>query len=169
MRIPVDITLIGLDEIHPAENLLIGEKSQRVKHGIEWYGVWTNEVLLGTNMLCSDGSRLVIGAGECFVLPQTTDNDDDDIGVCKMTTMTMEVTTNLPQNLRPYRVPFAKQASVIVNYLLDNGIITKSKSAYASPIVLDRDRRHRRCPAYSTTVPVCLHVRQNQEMVFTLA
>lgn len=120
-----------------------------------------NEILLGTKLLCADGKRLVIGEGECFVLPQTNENDDkvttqekvkqllgrykqcfsenlQDIGICKTTSMKIELTTDVPVRLRPHRVPFAKQEAVktMVNDLLDNGIITKSKSAYASPIVM---------------------------------
>lgn len=119
-----------------------------------------NEVLLGTKLLCVNGNKLVIGDGECFVLPNT-DGDGKScdkenlqklikkyehcfsdelatIGKCKTTSMQIEVTTVTPVRLRPYQVPFAKQLTVkkLIDELMQNDIITKSTSPYASPIVL---------------------------------
>lgn len=129
-------------------------------HLVEDRHLGINEVLLGTKLLCGNGNRLIIGDDECFVLP-LCDNDkaDDapdnlelvlneysqcfatdlkDIGTCKTAAMKIEVTTDKPVNLHPYRVPFPKQQVVnkMVNDLIINGIITKSDSPYASPIVL---------------------------------
>lgn len=75
-----------------------------------------------------------------------------EIGKCGISKMTIELKTDTPINLKPYRVPFAKRSIVseIVNDLLTNGIIRPSESAYASPVVLveKKNGEHRLCVDY---------------------
>lgn len=112
------------------------------------------EVILGTKLLCGEGQRLVIGGDECFILPQVDgkakltklledfkpcfSKDLSEIGTCKIGELKIELTTDKPVNVRPYKVPFAKQQVVksMVDELLENGIISKSNSPYASAIVM---------------------------------
>ncbi|XP_036347457.1 uncharacterized protein K02A2.6-like, partial [Rhagoletis pomonella] len=98
-------------------------------------------VLLGTNSLCRDGSRLIIEDGRCF-----------ELGCCELATLKIELNSNSPVNLKPYRIPFAKRpiVSEIIKDLLDNNIIRPSESPYASPVVLveKSNGEHRLCIDY---------------------
>lgn len=58
--------------------------------------------------------------------------------MCKTTEIKLELTTEQPVCVRPYRVPFAKQHIItnMVDEMLDNGIITPSNSPYASSVLM---------------------------------
>lgn len=123
---------------------------------MEWHTTaiwWKINIWVRTKSLCDYGNRLIIGDGECFVIPPTNevtaaDQMDEyrqcfsselkDIGSCKITTMNIELTTDKSVSIHPYSVPFAKPHSMnkMVDELLDNGIVVKSNSPYASPPVL---------------------------------
>lgn len=123
-------------------------------HLVEDQHLAPDEVILGTKLLCAEGQRLVIGGDECFVLPRVDgeaelskllDNykpcfskDLREIGTCKIGELKIELTTDQPVSVRPYKVPFAKQQVVknMVDELLENGIVSKSNSSYASAIVM---------------------------------
>lgn len=66
--------------------------------------------------------------------------------------MEIQLTSDKPVQMRPYRVPFAKRAILtnITNDLMRHGIIRPSDSTYASPVVLvaKRNGEHRMCVDY---------------------
>lgn len=117
------------------------------------------DVLLGSDLLLRDGNRLVFEEGDVYIEPKTDNVNKEElpevveiidqnadcfstemnnIGRCNTTVMKIEVTSSMPVNRPPYRIPFAKREAVngIVSDLLSSGIIVPSKSPYASPIVL---------------------------------
>lgn len=116
------------------------------------------DVLLGTELLCRDGNRLVIAEGICFIEPTKTDEKDirpeiselmikypkcfsrnlNELGTCKIHEMKIELTCETPIYRRAYRMPMAKRMAVdnMITELLDNGIIRPSVSSFASPALL---------------------------------
>lgn len=116
------------------------------------------DVLMGTELLCCDGKRLVITEGLCYV-EQNKKNDTAlsenvagilekhpncfsknmaELGTCQISELNIALTNEKPINRRAYRVPFAKRVVVeeMVNEMLINNIIRPSVSPFASPIVL---------------------------------
>lgn len=121
------------------------------------------EVLLGTDILGNNGTRLIIEEGVCRI--ESNDrhineslNDAQrsnlnvllgkyrscfaenvtELGKCCNAEMTIQLTSDKPVSRRPYRIAFAKRPVVtkIIKELLANDIIRPSTSPYASPIVL---------------------------------
>ncbi|XP_037930998.1 uncharacterized protein LOC119665821 [Teleopsis dalmanni] len=78
-----------------------------------------------------------------------------EIGKTGLTKMKITLTTDQPIVQKPYRVPAPKRSVVatMVNDLLENGIIQKSESTYASPIVLVKKKNgeDRLCVDYRGT------------------
>ncbi|XP_049316921.1 uncharacterized protein LOC125779690 [Bactrocera dorsalis] len=135
-------------------------------------------ILLGTDCLCRNGSRLVIENGGCRVenaLSKRADTTIDknylikleqifssyrdvfsekvsDLGRCKLKKMEIELNSQTPVNMKPYRIPFSKRPIVadIIKEILENEIIRPSESPYASPIVLveKQNGEHRLCIDY---------------------
>ncbi|KAL7725054.1 hypothetical protein ACLKA6_000935 [Drosophila palustris] len=121
-------------------------------------------VLLGQDILCRKGSKLVIEGEECVlenVNEITTGNDlnelqqqrvnevvqrneqcfaDDakDLGKCSIAKMEIKLTTDVPVSIKPYRTPFALRPVVrnMISELLEADIIRQSDSPYASGIVM---------------------------------
>ncbi|XP_036347329.1 uncharacterized protein LOC118756687 [Rhagoletis pomonella] len=138
----------------------------------------SENILLGEDTLCQDGKRLVIENGVCQIERVFSINEEShltsadrdklktilihfqdafseklsDLGKCNVAKMNIELNTNIPVRMKPYRVPFAKRPIVagIIRELLDNDIIRQSDSAYASPIVLveKKNGEHRLCVDY---------------------
>ncbi|XP_053968978.1 uncharacterized protein LOC128870388 [Anastrepha ludens] len=135
-------------------------------------------VLLGRDVLCRAGNRLVIEQDQCRIedinkidvtndlsvidrqslqqlLTQHADvfaRNLSEIGKCDVAKMSIELNINIPICLKPYRIPFAKRAIVseIVSELLSNNIIRPSESSYAAPVVLveKKNGEHRLCVDY---------------------
>ncbi|XP_061395568.1 uncharacterized protein LOC133331186 [Musca vetustissima] len=122
------------------------------------------DVLLGRDILCREGNKFVIKGDECWLEADDKINISDgvnpdelsnlktiissnrkcfafniaELGRCTIAKMTIQLKTDEPICLKPYRIPFAKRAIVsdIVNELLKYEIIRYSNSPYASPVVL---------------------------------
>lgn len=119
------------------------------------------EVLLGKDVLCRPDVRLIIESGICqlenisvnTIMTETENhnfkmllNEFKDcfasnlsgLGLATNAELSITVTSDVPITSRPYKIPYAKRATVnaIVDELLDLNIIRHSTSAYASPIVL---------------------------------
>lgn len=121
-------------------------------------GAIPSDVLLGTELLCRDGNRLVISEGICFVepvkktepvirpdvaeliakYPNAFSKSMAELGECVTNKMKIEVMSDKPIQRRPYRIPFSKRTVVdgMVNEMIENKIVRPSESPYASPIVL---------------------------------
>ncbi|XP_044262773.1 uncharacterized protein LOC123010135 [Tribolium madens] len=69
---------------------------------------------------------------DCFA------KDDSDLGLTHLGEMKIRLKTDMPIYHRPYRLSYSERAVVRqkVQTLLDSGVIRKSESDYASPIVL---------------------------------
>lgn len=116
-------------------------------------------ILLGKDLLCRNGNRLVITEGTCFIeqaenakstcpaavndlikrFQKSFANSLTELGTCNTTSMTIELTQDAPIICRrAYRIPLVKRKIIddMVNDLLTNNIIRPSTSAYASPVVL---------------------------------
>lgn len=140
-------------------NVKIDEKMFRATLYVVPDDMLNDDVLLGADLLCRNGNRLIIQDGLCFVEPSQTDDlpsfpseiaevlqkfpdcfseELKDIGICNKTTMKIKLKSTEPVNRRPYRIPFSKRIIVteIVNDLLANNIIQTSVSPFASPVVL---------------------------------
>ncbi|XP_065358763.1 uncharacterized protein LOC135952674 [Calliphora vicina] len=132
-------------------------------------------ILLGRDILCQQGSRLVIEGDECHlerIMAISTSNEmnldeqsklqnvlnshrttfadnSHDLGECKVFNMDIKLTSDVPIHVKPYRIPFSKRPIVdtLVNELLDANIIRPSNSPYASGIVLveKKNNEHRLC------------------------
>ncbi|XP_036339767.1 uncharacterized protein K02A2.6-like [Rhagoletis pomonella] len=143
-------------------------------------------VLLGRDVLCRAGKRLVIEQDQCRVeriqnivvtnelnlterqefdtllteYPDVFANNLSEIGKCGISKMTIELNTDKPIYHKPYRIPFAKRAIVfeIVSDLLKNEIIRPSDSSYAAPVVLveKKNGEHRLCVDYRSLNKVTL-------------
>lgn len=135
-------------------------------------------ILLGRDVLCQKGQRLIIDNDDCWLEQQTNINTGNtltktdinavhslvsrhrecfatnvsELGKCVMTEMTIRLTTDTPVATKPYRIPFAKWQKVdeIVHELLTNEIIRPSDSPYASPVVLveKKNGENRMCVDY---------------------
>lgn len=120
------------------------------------------DVLLGTNLLCQDGNRLIIAEGMCFVEPKKKSAESEvpneiseliesypmcfanslaELGTCNTTKMKIELVQDAPIiSRRAYRIPLSKREVVdqMVEELLHNNIIRHSTSSFASPVVLSK-------------------------------
>lgn len=69
---------------------------------------------------------------ECFA------TEFKDVGKTDLAEMKIELTNEQPIICRPYRLPYAKREIVnnMIKELLDAGIVSESKSEYASPVLL---------------------------------
>ncbi|XP_054746637.1 uncharacterized protein LOC129251298 [Anastrepha obliqua] len=135
-------------------------------------------VLLGRDVLCRAGNRLVIEQDQCRIedinkidvtndlsvidrqslqqlLTQHADvfaSNLSEISKCDVSKLSIELNINIPICLNPYRIPFAKRAilSEIVSELLSNNIIRPSESSYAALVVLveKNNGEHRLCVDY---------------------
>lgn len=162
VKVPIDI-----DETSYDVNLYVVENS-----------MIPNDVLLGRDVLCQKGRRTIIEGDECWMQNvnaisinegltseehkklqlniqenrQCFSEKSSELGKCNLVKMEIEVTTPEPIRCKPYRLAFAKRPIVanIVKDLLDNEIIRKSNSPYASGIVLveKRNGEHRLCIDY---------------------
>lgn len=131
------------------------------------------DVLLGRDVLCTDDKRIIIQGDECWVEPKGEEliavvndelqdvlqrfagrfsSDITKLGKCNVATMSLNLTSIEPINLKPYRIPFAQRPLVrtIIDDLLANDIVRPSVSPYASPIVLvgKKDGTQRMCVDY---------------------
>lgn len=151
-------TLVQCNEmIQP--NVKIDNKTFRSTLYVVADDLLSSEMLLGRDMLCKTGNRVIIEDGITYVEPAVEEepqqlcNEVADlidkfpgcfsetvskIGKYKHTEMVIKLKSDITINRRPYRIPFSKRAIVtdIVNDLLESQIIQPSKSSFASPIVL---------------------------------
>ena len=76
-----------------------------------------------------------------------------EIGETKLVQLKIELDTNIPIAQTPYRIPIPKKQIVndMVQELLDNDIIFRSDSKYASPITLVKKKDGRKFTAFVTT------------------
>lgn len=112
-------------------------------------------VQLGVDFLCREGNRLVIEHSDVKNDALSDLQNDElnaligrfgycfseklsELGRCKNTELAIELTSSVPINRCPYRIPFAKRETVtsIVNELFEYDIIRPSESSNASSIVL---------------------------------
>lgn len=138
----------------------------------------SENVLLGRNIPCQEGTRLVIEGEDCHMenvmnitrLEHLTNEQQDqleatlqdqqdifanntcELGKCSVSKMEIHLTSSVPICIKPYRIPFAKREIVeeIISDLLKAGIIRPSNSPYASGVVLveKRNGEHRLCVDY---------------------
>jgi len=138
----------------------------------------TENVLLGKDILCRDGNKLIILGNECYVENirkiQTSQERSsvenelinglilenascfaekaNELGKCSLTKMEITLTSNVPCYTKHYRTPFAHRPVVgnIISELLDSDIIRPSDSPYASGIVVVKKQngKHRLCVDY---------------------
>jgi hypothetical protein len=77
---------------------------------------------------------------------------DNDLGFHNKTKLHIDTGTNRPIKSNPYKIPYAMQDEVkkMIDEMLANGIISKSKSPWSSPIVIvkKRDGSNRFCIDY---------------------
>lgn len=106
------------------------------------------DMLLGTDLICQSGNKLVIHEGICYlkssnvnkttITPEVSQLIDRygaafsdnlaDVGVCKTVEMNIDLLSNKPIARRPYRIPFAKRPVIdkIMKELLETNIIKPS-------------------------------------------
>ncbi|XP_037929527.1 uncharacterized protein LOC119664014 [Teleopsis dalmanni] len=127
-------------------------------------------ILLGRDVLCREGKRLIIEGDKCHIedLQTSVEIPSDarkqlkdllstycgvfvesmsELGKCVINKMSIKVNTDVPIRAKPYRIAFAKRKIVsdIVLDLLKNDIIRPSSSPYALPVVLveKKNGKHR--------------------------
>lgn len=147
-------------------NLQVDDKHFNVELLVVHDAVLNEVILLGSDILCRKGYRFVIENGECRLESLQFENMEmgtdlnsyekqevinviseyadcfaeksSELGKCSLEKMKIELTTDEPIAIKPYRIPFTKRSIVedILSDLLNNGIIRHSESPYAFPIVL---------------------------------
>lgn len=120
-------------------------------------------ILVGRDLLGREGQRFVFQNGECHVegkrqvISEDLETGDrnkleqmcekyggcfgeklNELGKCKNAAIKIQLKSDKPVCRRPYRVPFAKRENItkMIKELLENGIIRRSESSFASPIVI---------------------------------
>ncbi|XP_037932572.1 uncharacterized protein K02A2.6-like [Teleopsis dalmanni] len=138
-------------------------------------GKTSENILLGRDVLCREGKRLIIEGDKCHIedLQTSVEIPSDvrkqlkgllstyrgvfaesmsELGKCVINKMSFKVSTDVPIREKPYRIAFAKRKIVsdIVLDLLKNDIIRPSSSPYASSVVLveKKNGEHRLCVDY---------------------